>query len=133
MKAVNDVINGKYGTGSSRMKALKKAGYDSSRIQSFVNDELKGKKISEISSSKNNDKIKDIVNKVIKGNYGNGEARKKALKKAGYDYNKVQNEVNIKLLGKKAAERIYKRKMKAAKVTTNKTTKTKKSDSKKLK
>lgn len=31
---------------------------------------------------------------VIAGQYGNGEARKNKLKKAGYDPNKVQNCVN---------------------------------------
>jgi hypothetical protein len=31
---------------------------------------------------------------VINGAYGNGEDRKKALKRAGYDYTKIQNCVN---------------------------------------
>lgn len=38
-----------------------------------------------------------IVDKVINGNYGNGEARKKALAKEGYDYAEIQNKVNEKL------------------------------------
>lgn len=31
---------------------------------------------------------------VINGKYGNGEDRKKALKRAGYDYTKIQHCVN---------------------------------------
>lgn len=40
-----------------------------------------------------------IVNAVIRGDYGNGEARKQALTKAGYNYSQVQAAVNKKLLG----------------------------------
>ena len=40
-----------------------------------------------------------IVNAVIRGDYGNGQARVKALKKAGYDASAVQKAVNKKLLG----------------------------------
>ena len=40
-----------------------------------------------------------IVNDVIRGKYGNGEARKTALKNAGYDYASVQSAVNKKLSG----------------------------------
>lgn len=35
-----------------------------------------------------------IAKEVINGFWGNGELRKKRLKNAGYDYNKIQNEVN---------------------------------------
>ena len=38
-----------------------------------------------------------IVTKVIRGDFGNGEARIKALTEAGYDYATVQNKVNEKL------------------------------------
>ena len=38
-----------------------------------------------------------IVNAVIRGDYGNGEARKQALTKAGYNYSEVQAAVNKKL------------------------------------
>ena len=40
-----------------------------------------------------------IVNDVIRGKYGNGEARKTALANAGYDYSQVQAAVNAKLKG----------------------------------
>ena len=42
----------------------------------------------------------DIVNAVINGKYGNGDARKTALTNAGYDYSAVQAAVNAKLGGK---------------------------------
>jgi len=38
--------------------------------------------------------VTKIARDVIAGKYGNGEARKKALEAKGYDYNKVQAEVN---------------------------------------
>ena len=42
-KAVNDVINGKYGSGEERKEALRKAGFDPDEIQKMVNDKLSGK------------------------------------------------------------------------------------------
>jgi hypothetical protein len=42
----------------------------------------------------------DIINAVINGKYGNGQARKTALANAGYDYSAVQAAVNAKLSGK---------------------------------
>ena len=48
-----------------------------------------------------------IAKEVIAGKWGNGEIRKSALKKAGYDYDKVQKEVN-KLLNSKSIEQIAK-------------------------
>lgn len=41
-KAVDDVINGKYGSGEERKEALRKAGFDPNEIQKMVNDKLKG-------------------------------------------------------------------------------------------
>ena len=40
-----------------------------------------------------------VVNDVIRGKYGNGEARKTALANAGYNYSEVQAAVNAKLKG----------------------------------
>lgn len=61
---------------------------------------------------KNNSKI---VEQVINGKFGNGQVRVKSLKKAGYNYDKIQNLVNEKLLGKAAAKRIAKRRAKRSK------------------
>jgi hypothetical protein len=41
----------------------------------------------------------EIVQAVIRGNYGNGDARKTALAKAGYNYSEVQSAVNAALKG----------------------------------
>lgn len=43
-----------------------------------------------------------VAFEVLTGKYGNGEERKKALERDGYDYNKVQSCVNdlVKLLDK---------------------------------
>lgn len=38
--------------------------------------------------------IDELAREVLNGKWGNGEARKQALTKAGYDYNAVQNRVN---------------------------------------
>ena len=46
-----------------------------------------------VPSKKSNE---EIANEVIKGNWGNGEDRKKKLKEAGYDYSKIQAIVNSK-------------------------------------
>ena len=42
----------------------------------------------------------EIVNKVIRGDYGNGEERKKKLTAEGYNYDEVQKAVNEKLKAK---------------------------------
>ena len=44
------------------------------------------------------EQLNEVVKKVINGDFGNGEARIKALTEAGYDYATVQNKVN-ELLG----------------------------------
>ena len=49
----------------------------------------------------NLEKYKKVANDVISGKYGNGEARIKALTKAGYKYATVQSIVNNKLTGSK--------------------------------
>ena len=41
----------------------------------------------------------DVVNAVIRGNYGNGATRKSRLEKAGYNYEAVRAAVNKKLKG----------------------------------
>lgn len=41
--------------------------------------------------------FQDVVNKVIKGDFGDGSARMEALKKAGYDYATIQGLVDQKL------------------------------------
>ena len=60
------------------------------------------KKVSAFSETTNEatNKVKDlgeVVDKVIRGDFGNGEDRVNALTKAGYNWAEVQNEVNKKL------------------------------------
>ena len=124
IQLMNQVMNGQFGNGQVRFKALQKQGVDPKRIQLLVNAKSKGENIISEKSSKTLDKkkstksskkklsdkeIKDIVNKVIRGNYGNGFIRKNKLKKAGYNYKDIQHRVNQKILGKKAADRILKK------------------------
>ena len=52
--------------------------------------------IKESGSTETTDKksVDELAEEVIAGKWGNNEARKEALEKAGYDYNAVQNRVN---------------------------------------
>lgn len=83
-----EVINGKWGNGDARKKALTNAGHDYTAVQAKVNQLLSG------SSATASKSIDQIAKEVIQGKWGNGEARKIALTKAGYDYNAVQKRVN---------------------------------------
>ena len=57
-----------------------------------------GKKYSGSNKSKGSKKVTNsVVKAVIRGDYGNGSARKSALSKAGYNYSAVQKAVNSKL------------------------------------
>lgn len=49
----------------------------------------------------------EIANEVINGQWGNGDARKNALAKAGYDYNAIQAIVNQKLGGSSQSVKYY--------------------------
>ena len=83
-----EVIAGKWGNGSARVKALKKAGYDPDAVQKEVNKILAAKKPDE-----------EIAREVIAGKWGNGASRKKKLTEAGYDYDSIQALVNKLLSG----------------------------------
>ena len=82
-KMAQDVIDGKYGSGVQRRKAL---GSYYSRVQKRVNEILTGK-----TSAKS---YQTIAKEVIDGKWGTGYQRKQALTRAGYNYRKVQNLVN---------------------------------------
>lgn len=51
--------------------------------------------------------INELAIEVINGNWGNGDARKKALTNAGYDYNAVQDEVNRLLNNNETTAKYY--------------------------
>jgi len=80
-----EVIQGKYGNGEDRKKAL---GSLFDEVQAKVNEILLGKKVE---NKKSNE---EIAKEVIRGDWGNGEDRKYRLKNAGYDFNEIQKLVN---------------------------------------
>lgn len=102
-KIAKEVLDGKYGNGNERRSKLSLAGYDYNAVQKRVNElvaELEKVK-AEASEPINEDPkptpkftTEEMVQKVINGEYGNGEERKQKLEAEGYDYRKIQNAVN---------------------------------------
>lgn len=85
-----EVLDGKWGNGMGRIKALTDAGYDYDLVQKRVNELVKTVSTVKPVTAK-------VVSDVILGLYGNGEVRKEKLAAAGYDYNAVQKRVNEKM------------------------------------
>lgn len=83
-----EVIRGEWGNGSDRRARLESAGYDYNAVQDRVNEILKGVPSAPKKS------IDELAHEVIRGDWGNGSARRQALESAGYDYDAVQNRVN---------------------------------------
>lgn len=83
-----EVIAGKYGNGEARKNAL---GSRYSEVQARVNEMLANNK-TETSKIENKVDILTLVKKTIRGDFGNGEARRKAL---GSNYDEVQKQVNL--------------------------------------
>lgn len=77
----HEVIEGKWDNYPKRKELLEKAGYNYRQVQDRVN---------EILSSKVD--ILDLVRRTIRGDFGNGQARRKAL---GSNYDEVQRQVNL--------------------------------------
>ena len=97
----HEVLDGKYGNGNDRVKALTEAGYDYNAVQNRVNElvaelEKEQKPEEKPAADKTAPKFttEQMVQRVINGEFGNGEERKKKLTEAGYDYQKIQNAVN---------------------------------------
>ena len=88
-QVVNDVLNGKYGNGDARKKALEAAGYDYNEVQAAVNAKLNG-----TSTNSSKKSIDEVAREVINGDWGNGNTRKQKLEAAGYNYDEVQKRVN---------------------------------------
>lgn len=88
-----DVIAGKYGNGDARRNALGSR-YD--EVQAKVNEILasNSKPTTPSSTPKPQVDILELVKKTIRGDFGNGEARRKAL---GSNYDEVQRQVNLNL------------------------------------
>lgn len=83
-----DVIDGDYGSGDTRVKKLKDAGYDPKAVQAEVNRLLSS------TTKPTRKSINEIAHEVIDGKWGNGADRVERLTKAGYNANTVQKEVN---------------------------------------
>ena len=84
-----EVIAGKWGNGDDRKKKLEAAGYDYETIQKKVNELSKSS-----SSTASKKSVTEVAKEVLNGKWGNGDARKKKLEAAGYDYEEVQKKVN---------------------------------------
>lgn len=100
-KVAKEVLDGKYGNGNERRSKLSLAGYDYSAVQNRVNElvaEREKAKSEETTPEPKTEAPKftteEMVQKVINGEYGNGDERKKKLEAEGYDYRKIQNAVN---------------------------------------
>ena len=83
-----EVIRGEWGNGSDRRARIESAGYDYDAVQDRVNEILEG------TPSTPKKSIDELAQEVIRGDWGNGSDRRKALESAGYDYDAVQNRVN---------------------------------------
>lgn len=100
-KIAKEVLDGKYGNGNERRSKLSLAGYDYSAVQNRVNEivaEREKAKSEETAPEPKTETPKftteEMVQKVINGEYGNGDERKQKLEAEGYDYRKIQNAVN---------------------------------------
>ncbi len=90
---VTQVLDGMWGNGPDRVRALEEAGYSYEEVQNGVNKRLEAEKAPLKS-------VNQIAQEVIQGIWGNGDARKQRLANAGYDVNKIQVRVNEILTGK---------------------------------
>ena len=95
-----EVIQGLWGNGDDRKTKLTNAGYNYSKVQSKVNELLSGKSTTTVKKT-----VEELAKEVISGKWGNGDARKKALTDAGYDYSAVQSRVNQLMSGSSSASK----------------------------
>lgn len=88
-----EVIAGKYGNGDARKNAL---GSRYGEVQARVNEMLKGSTPTSAptNNESNSSELLDLVRKTIRGDFGNGDARRNAL---GSRYDEVQKQVNANI------------------------------------
>lgn len=81
--------------------AVKKrtVGFNARFIRGFITPKYDKEEATSNVSAPNGDKLKLVALEVIKGEWGDGESRKKNLKSAGFDPAEIQNEVNKILNG----------------------------------
>lgn len=93
-KVAKEVLDGKYGNGNERRSKLSLAGYDYNAVQKRVNELVAEREKTSSVDTTPKFTIEEMVQKVINGEYGNGDERKQRLEAEGYDYRKIQNAVN---------------------------------------
>lgn len=91
-EVAKEVIRGEWGNGDERYNRLTNAGYKYNEVQAKVNELLNSNKPTPAPTPSVD--ILDLVRKTIRGDFGNGEARRKAL---GSNYDEVQRQVNLNL------------------------------------
>ena len=91
-EVAKEVIRGEWGNGDERYNRLTNAGYNYNEVQAKVNELLNSNKPTPAPTPSVD--ILDLVRKTIRGDFGNGEARRKAL---GSNYDEVQRQVNLNL------------------------------------
>lgn len=87
-KVAAEVWVGAWGNGEDRRRRLTAAGYNYDEVQALV-DQGVGKP-----GSRNDKSIAQLATEVIRGDWGNGDDRRRRLTNAGYDYEAVRAEVN---------------------------------------
>lgn len=91
-EVAKEVIRGEWGNGDERYNRLTNAGYNYNEVQAKINELLNSNKPTPAPTPSVD--ILDLVRKTIRGDFGNGEARRKAL---GSNYDEVQRQVNLNL------------------------------------
>lgn len=91
-EVAKEVIRGEWGNGDERYNRLTNAGYNYNEVQAKVNELLNSNKPTPAPTPSVD--ILDLVRKTIRGDFGNGKARRKAL---GSNYDEVQRQVNLNL------------------------------------
>lgn len=91
-EVAKEVIRGEWGNGDERYNRLTNAGYNYNEVQAKVNELLNSNKPTPAPTPSVD--ILDLVRKTIRGDFGNGEARRKALDS---NYDEVQRQVNLNL------------------------------------
>lgn len=89
-EVAKEVIRGEWGNGDERYNRLTNAGYNYNEVQAKVNELLNSNKPTPAPTPSVD--ILDLVRKTIRGDFGNGEARRKSL---GSNYDEVQRQVNL--------------------------------------
>lgn len=87
-----EVINGAWGNGDDRRRRLEAAGYNYNQVQNAVNAKLSGG--SYTPTNHTGPSLDDVAYAVIRGDFGNGDERRRRIEAAGYNYNAVQARVN---------------------------------------